>query len=498
MTTPSTTDRPPEPPKPTADLPGAAPVPFLGPLANAARFSRDVLGSVDSLFRDHGPFVAMVRGDVNRHPKLARWVFTFGPEFNREIIGRPDDFHKPPLNKQLSPAGTDLSEREQALRRWGAGLFNIQGETHRLHRRLLMPAFHHHRLAEYRDDIVALTEAAIAGWERGQIRDIKDDMMRLTLLIAAKCLLGEDVRGEGEHTISHLIQRTLHAIIRPSVFLLPWDVPGLPYRSFVNDVWATDVAMRSMIRERRAAGAPGGDILSLLLHARDEGGAALEEDHLIEHAGVTFIAGHETSSNALTWTLFLLGQHAELAASVHEELDQVLGGSAPTMEQLSALPLLDRVVTESMRLMPPVPLNARVVGRDCVLHGQPLAAGTQVVMSIYHTHRMPEFFPQPQRFDPARWEGLKVGGYEYTPFSAGPRRCIGAAFATVELKLILAVLLQRVRLEPVPGTQVDRLTTITLSIRGQLPMVVRAQDRAFGRGAGGVRGTVREMVDLGD
>ncbi|MEY2930488.1 MAG: hypothetical protein RL033_1237, partial [Pseudomonadota bacterium] len=276
----------------------------------------------------------------------------------------------------------------------------------------------------------------------------------------------------------------------------PLDWPGLPYRRWLNLTHAIDRDTRRIIEDRRRQPNGGGDILSALLQATDGEGVALDEDELIGHAGVLFAAGHETSSNALCWTLALLSQHPDVAAALDDELAGTLRGSAPRVEQLAALPLLDGVVKESLRLLPPAPLNHRIAAHDTELGGHVIPRGTELLSSVYHTHRMPEVYEHPGRFSPTRWERLDPGPYAYSPFGAGPRMCIGASFALMEIKLVLAILLQRFRLSLPPGTRVGRAVSITMRPDPGLPMRIHGRDREFAACARGVRGALATMVDF--
>jgi cytochrome P450 len=198
----------------------------------------------------------------------------------------------------------------------------------------------------------------------------------------------------------------------------------------------------------------------------------------------------------MSWTLLLLSQHPSVAADLHDELVATLRGADPTVEQLARLPLLEAVIKESLRLIPPGPFTWRLAAQPMEVAGHVIPVGTEVLTSIYHTHHMPELYADPQRFDPHRWETLAPGAYEYLPFSAGSRMCLGAAFAMLEIKVVLAMLLQRFRLQFVPRVPIDRYGLITIGPRRGLPMQVCHADRQFGTGVGGVRGNVREMVDL--
>jgi cytochrome P450 len=236
-------------------------------------------------------------------------------------------------------------------------------------------------------------------------------------------------------------------------------------------------------------------MLSMLLAARDEDGSALGEDELVGHVEVIFAAGHETSTNALAWTLLLLSQHPDVLRDVEDELDGVLRGSAPSVDDLAKLPLLDGVVKESMRVLPPVPIHPRIVAEDTELAGHRMPAGSEVWLSIFHMHHDAAVFSEPHRFRPRRWESAKPTVYEYNPFSAGPRMCIGASFATMEIKIVLATMLQRFRFELPHGARVDPRVAITMAPRGGLRMTVRSRARAI-RAPGGVRGKVNELVRL--
>jgi cytochrome P450 len=371
------------------------------------------------------------------------------------------------------------------------GLFAVNDDAHRAQRRLLMPAFHKSRIESYRDDMVAITESVLDGFRPGQLRDVRFDMNELTLRIVTRTLFGADLGARGVE-LGRKLQRWLDLFKYAGAAPLDW--PGLPYRRWLDLTHAIDQDTRRIVSDRRRDLDGASDILSALLQATDEQGIALSEDELVGHTGVLFAAGHETSSNALCWTLALLSQHPDVAAALDDELAGCLRGAAPRVEQLGLLPLLDAVVKESLRLLPPAPLNHRIAAEDTELGGHVIPRGTELLSSAYHTHRLPDIYSNPARFSPRRWERLDPGPYAYNPFGAGPRMCIGASFALMEIKIVLAILLQRFRLSVPPGTRVGRAVSITMRPDPGLPMRVHARDREFT--AGGVGGALATMVEL--
>ena len=478
-------------------VPGPRALPVLGATWELVRFLRDPIAAAGRLFREHGPIAALVVGAktrvVSTEPNVPGTVFVYGPELNRALLTNHADFHKCGLPGPLYPR-EPVSPRKKPVTRMLTGLFHVNEGEHRQQRRLLMPAFHRSRIESYRDEMVATTEALLAKYRPGTIRDIRPDMMEVTLRIATTTLFGSDL---GELGLS--IGRDLEewsAVFRGAA-ILPLDLPGLPYRRWLDLSHAIDRGIHQVIEAKRSNAGAGQDMLSMLLEARDEDGSKLSEDELVGHAGVIFAAGHETSSNALSWTLFLLAQHPQVMADLCDELTSKLRGDAPSFEGLHELTLLDQVVKESLRIFPPAPMNHRVTARDSELGDYRIPAGTEILASIYHTHRIPDLYPDPLSFRPERWVGLEPGPYAFNPFSAGPRMCIGATFALFEIKIVLALLLQRFRFELVPNQRIDRQFNITMAPAPRVLMHVERLGRAYTSRAP-VRGNVHEMVRLGE
>jgi cytochrome P450 len=481
------------------NVPGPASLPILGPFIHTVRFAKDSVGYTHHLFQTYGPVVSLAqRGGTNIYsslPNCPGTVFVYGPELVRQVATQHEIYYKHPLSGKLYRK-KDESARTDSLKHFLVGLFGVNSDQHRQHRQLMMPAFHKQRIESYRDDMVAITQSVLEQMPADQSCDIAQVMRFLTMRVATKTLFGSDI-GESGGSIGKLLYEALGLMGKAANSLLPFDLPGLPYHRFLNLSAQLDDEMRAIIARKREAGIDDGDVLSMLIQARDaESGMALSEDELLGHVGVLFVAGHETTANALTWTLFLLSQHPEIAADLLDELQSVLKGEAPTVEQLQQLPLLERVIKESMRVLSPVPWNGRVTSQPTELGGYALPAGTEVFVSIYQTHHMSELYPEPEVFNPQRWETIEPSVYEYNPFSTGPRLCIGAGFAMMEIKIVLAMLLQRYRLQFLPQVNIDRQGVAVMKPKYGMPMMVRKQDRQFEQGVGGVQGQVREMVKL--
>jgi len=454
----------------------------LGVRGNALRWIHDPIGYAGRLFARYGNVAAVVRAPLRivspgptplipalAHARGAGVVLINGADLNRQVLTDHERFYMVALSGRLFPTGHVPTPREQPVTRMMTGLFNVNSSEHRKHRRLLMPAFAKTRIDAYRDDMVKIAGEIFDQYRLGETRDIHADMTELTLRVATKTLFGEDEGVRGSE-LARLMQRWLLTMISLGM-LVHSDTPPLPYWRFLNLTHAIDEKTAAILRARRKRGA-GADMLSMLIDARDEDGSALDEDELIGHTGVIFAAGHETSTNALAWTLLFLSQHPSVARDLDDEL-ATLHGAPPTVDDLQRLTLLDGVVKESMRLLPPVPLHPRVVAQDSELGGHTFPAGSEIFLSIFHMHHDPAVFTDAETFLPKRWETIKPTVYEYNPFSAGPRMCIGASFAMMEIKIVLAMLLSRFRLELPRNARVDPRVAITMAPRRGLRMTVR-------------------------
>ena len=487
---------------PSWTIPGPRPLPFIGRTINVFRYISDPIGHASRLFKQYGRIVSLAEGggtNVFSPYDTPGTIFVYGPELIRQARTPHERWNLPPLTGPLYPLDQP-PPRKATLKHFLARPWGLDGEEHRAQRKLVLPAFHHKRIAAYRDDMVAITQSVLDTWHLGTIIDVPEQLRHLTARVATKTLFGED-SIEDSGSAGRTLQHAITTLSKPLTTLLPYDVPGLPYRRFLDLLPRFDAQMRAIIQRKRATGHDDGDVLSMLLHARDEeSNAALAEEEVIAWVGSLFGAGHETSSLALTWTLLLLSQHPHITADLVDELTGTLQGDPPTLDHLRPdaghLPLLEAVVKESLRILPPAPMTWRLAAHATELGGYDIPQGAEVYGSIYHTHHMPELYSEPERFNPRRWETINPSAWEYIPFNAGPRMCIGASFALMEIKIVLAMLLQRFRMQFVPKAPIDRYGIITTGPKYGLPMIVHPQDRRFDHGVGGVRGNVREMVQL--
>ena len=365
----------------------------------------------------------------------------------------------------------------------GNGLLTSENEFHKRQRRLVAPPFQHRRIAGYADIVVRYSEQMQDEWVDGATIDVAHEMMRLTLWIVGRALFDADVLGEAEE-VGEALTIAMHRINKDIAALghLPsaWPTPGnVRLRKAIGRLNETIYAM---IEERRRSGEERGDLLSMLLQARDEDDGSFMTDQQVRDEAMTlFLAGHETTANALAWTWYLLAQHSTVYARMEAELENVLHGRIPTLADLAMLPYTLQVLKEAMRLYPPAYVIARQAVRPVTIGNYALVAGTLCVISSYALHRRAEYFPDPERFDPERFTTeaeQHLTRYAYLPFGGGPRICIGNHFALMEMHLALATLAQRVHFALVPEQKVEMEPLITLRPRYGIKLRVTRRGKA--------------------
>lgn len=431
----------------------------------AADYQRDPVRGFARVRRRYGPtaLFARPRNDL----RLIRpMVVTTDPALLRRLLTDPRF-----RNSSLTLSGP----RGSAHRRLRHSIFRMHGEEHRRNRRLLTPAMQKKSVESLHETMVAVVDGVLANFRGGETRDLAVDMKDIARQIAAAALFGLQDLSESER-LGHRVEDWLSDSFGLMNRILPYDVPGSPYRGMLRKAEQLEAIGLRLIEHRRQQGAAGSDLLSHLVrlqqHTND-----LSEAELLGHIHILFLAAHETTSHALSWTLLLLGQHPEIFARACEEVRAQLSGNTPEPSDLGKLNLLERIIDESLRLFPIVPFGARIASEDLDLAGHWIARKTRVLMPFVTAHHDPEVFPEPRRFDPDRWLGAEPPPYTYLPFSAGLHMCIGVPFAKQSMLITLAMLLRRHSYQLPEKLRVDRYTTITMSPKQGVPAQLIPPDR---------------------
>lgn len=370
---------------------GAIPGPhaLFGRYRAAFSFFNDPIGYLDALFGRYGDLVWVTTPPMATppNPHYPGTLFLYGPDLLQQVLMKHDAYHRVAMSLSLYPKG-EISPRQEPVTRIMTGLPFLQKDEHRKHRRLMMPAFHKQAVQTYFGDMIAATLELLGHWQIGQRVDVSREMLALTMRISALTLFGQESMREGER-VGAVVEKWIDFVMSLG-HLFPYDLPGFGYRRWLDLSREIETATRRLINEKRSAGATDRTLLSLLIQARDQDGSALTEDDLIGHISLLLWGSRDASVYAVTWMLFLLSQHPDAMAAVADELDRVLAGDVPSVEQLDELPVLERVVKESLRLLPPFPVIHRVSNENNEVGGFAIPPQAEVAMSIYHTHRIPE------------------------------------------------------------------------------------------------------------
>ena len=401
------------------------------------------------LAREHGDLVRFRLGDHEHDLYLVNH-----PDYIREVLVTQDRS----FTKWFS-----VDRIREVL---GEGLFVSEGDFHLRQRRLSQPAFHRERIAAYADQMVALGVRLRERWQPGEEIDVCREMNWLAMMIVARTLFGADVEVETAEigaALSEILDQFERSIL-----------PAADRGDFERALSRLDAVIYRFVQERRAAGEDRGDLLSMLLlaHDTDGDGGRMSDLQVRDEIMTIFLAGHETSANALAWSWYLLAQHPGVEARFHHEVD-ALRGSLPGMDDIAALPLAGCIFSEALRLYPPLWAIGRRAMAECRIGDCVIPIGSVVLLSQWVTHRDPRWFPDPERFDPDRWTPEARASrprFSYFPFSAGSRACLGEAFAGVEGVLSLATLAQRWRLLVVPGQRIALQPQLTLRARNGIVM----------------------------
>lgn len=453
--------------------PGPAGVPVLG---NARELRADIIQTILDGWRAHGDIVRF------RIPGVAIYVLGH-PDYAKHVL---QDNHQ---NYPKIPMVDNKFKRVS-----GEGLLTSGGSFWLRQRRIMQPVFHRQRIAGYAKLMTDATQRVLDRWagaaQSGQALDMRVEMMRLSLDVMARALFTADMTrqadiiGQAVTVEFEYLHKRLNALLD-----VPLKVPIASNRRFVEARASLDAIVYPLIAERRRSGEDTGDFLSMLLQVRDEETGEGMTDLQVRDELTTFIfAGHETVSTGLTWVWYLLSKHPTAWRRLREEVEEVLAGRVPTIDDLPKLRYTSMVIDESMRIYPPLWLIARTPLKDDEIAGYHVPKGTFVFCPPYVIHRHPDFWPNPEGFEPERFDPERSAGrhkYAYFPFGNGPRKCIGDYFGLVEMQLVVAMITQRYRLDLVPGHPVIAEPAISLRAREGMLMTLSPAEAASGHGGEG-------------
>jgi cytochrome P450 len=435
--------------------PGPKPDPVLG---NLIEFRKDPLGFYTACAHDYGDVARFRIAHVNVY-------LLSNPELIEDVLVK----HNSNFIK-----GRVIRSNRILL---GNGLLTSEGDFWRRQRRLSQPAFHRERIAEYARVITHFVSRMMAGWQDGDIRDIQQDMKRLTTEVIARILFDADVTEEAAEIGSALkVAREELAARMSSGLLIPEHIPTPGNLRFKRAVGRLDKIVLGIIQQRRENESGGADLLSALLAAQDTDGSKMDDHQLRDEVMTLFVAGHETTALALTWALFLLAEHPEVMVRMGTEVSEVIGTRIPEFHDIPRLRYADMVAKEVLRLYPPSWTIPRQAIRDCEIHGYFVPAGTSVTASQWVMHRHPRFFDDPNQFKPERWDKdleKNLPLFVYFPFGGGPRQCIGQSLAMTEMILALAMLVRAFDFELQAEPPVTPWPSLTIYPRNGIRIRVR-------------------------
>ena len=353
----------------------------------------------------------------------------------------------------------------------GNGLLTSEGDFWRRQRRLAQPAFYKQRLASFFETMEQTSREMTLDWDKlpdGHLLEVSHEMLKVTLRIVGKTLLGKDLGGDARD-IGDALNFVMHRVNEriTQVLVAPLWMPTPANKKFKKNMAILNSVVQSLIIERREAGeGQFNDLLAMLVEAKDlETGQKMNDQQLQDEVLIMFSAGHETTANAMTWTLLLLAQHPEISQKLFNEVKQAFGDSKPEISHLSQLKYCKNVIQESMRIYPPAWLFGRRAVEDDIICGFEIKKGEYTFISPYLTHRHPEFWEEPEKFQPERFDSETVNKhpkFTYLPFGGGPRQCIGNNFALMEMQILLALIIQKYNFELLDESHIKLDPVITL------------------------------------
>lgn len=396
------------------------------------------------------------------------------------LLNHPDYITQVLSDRDLFPKFL-ITSRSDVYDFVGEGLFNSEWDYWFHQRRKIQPMFHYQLIAAYSKVTVTYTESLLKTWQDGETRDVYKDMISLTSKIVMKTILNIELSEEEAKNIAHAAHESIHWIeSQRRLFFLRREIRewfNIPQKiRYKQAIQAMDKSIYNIIYQRRKNAVVTNDLLSKLMEIRDEAdGSCMSDKQIRDEVATLILAGHETTTNALSWTWMLLSQHLEVQAKLRTELQVVLDGRSPTVEDIPRLQYTEMVIKEAMRLYPPVPILVRVASKDCKIGSYSVAAKSDILISQWTMHRHPRYFEEPDLFKPERWASnleKQLPKGVYFPFGDGPHICIGKGFAMMEAVLLLATIAQKFQLRLVPNFSIVPQFSLTLRPKHGIKVVL--------------------------
>lgn len=451
------------PEKASQTTPGPKPAPVLGNILDMRQ------GEVfEILLEFHKTYGDIVRLELPKN----QYVYS---------IANPESIqHVMQMNNQNYIKGDRIKIASPLI---GNGLFASEGDFWRRQRRMMQPAFHRAQIALLAREMVTTIFEMLDRWEANADScdplNMQHEMMGLTMEVVTRTLFTSSLAPQEVAELGEQITFLLDVITERSqaIFPIGEKIPTARNRRFDEGVATIDKIIYRIIEDRRQSQDKGSDLLSMLLEARDEDtGEGMDDKQLRDELVTIFLAGHETTAIALSWSIALLSLHPAVRRILQIEVDRVLAGRIPDASDYNDLPYTNAVVSEAMRLYPPLPITIRQALEDDVLDGYPIKANSGIFINIYSAHHNPDVWENPEGYDPDRFLPERkndIPRFAYLPFGGGPRQCIGNNFALMEAVLALSMITQRFELNLIPGTDLDPYMPGTLRPRGGVPVIIK-------------------------
>jgi len=456
----------------------------------ALRVGLDPLTATRRVFDDLGRFVVLAEAlPFIRRPRAILLniplVLTAGAAFNRELLSDPATWR----GVSLLPGGP----RNSAARRLSMGLTRTTGQQHAHYRKLVAPPMRKTNVNALAEKMARLAEVEVASWSAGEVIDVWEFPRRLMRSFAVELLFGGN--SEQTYVIADTVSRLMESKWGGSAFAFRINLPITSYGRTVRDSAGLEQRLLEWARKKRGQ-LDDRDLASIIVNSPDADGNPPSDATIVGQIPSLFAAAFEAGQSALTWTLLLLAQHPSVAARLLDELRCKIGATLSGLSEAGDIAYLDAVVRESMRILPPVPLQLRVAQRDTEIFGHPVPRGTRVILNAFLTNRMPHLYPDADVFRPERWFTISPTAFDFPVFSAGPHSCPGYWFGSIAVKIALAAILTRYRLALAPGARIDYRVQPTMRPLQSVRMRLHAQDGAFT--AVPVSGRIRDLVKLTD